>query len=93
MDGPTIYAWLSSVIGMTLLFAAAYGPDCGPVSLIKGFSLLFFRSVGCFQEAVFGTLALGMFSLWFLLKRSRNQVGTHDESFCSCINSCIMVVF
>ncbi|PSS31159.1 Short-chain dehydrogenase/reductase family 42E member like [Actinidia chinensis var. chinensis] len=102
LDGPTIYAWLFSVIGMTLLFAAAYGPDCGPVSLIRGFSLFFFRSMWAVRmvsifataahigEAIYAwrlakkvdpsnsggwfwqTLALGMFSLRFLLKRARN---------------------
>ncbi|KAH7523372.1 hypothetical protein FEM48_Zijuj06G0003800 [Ziziphus jujuba var. spinosa] len=45
MDGPTIYAWLFCVIGMTTLFCAAYLPDIGPVPLLRGFSLFIFRSM------------------------------------------------
>ncbi|KAF8409881.1 hypothetical protein HHK36_002399 [Tetracentron sinense] len=45
LDGPTIYAWLFCVIGMTSLFSAAYLPDFGPVALIRSISLFFFRSM------------------------------------------------
>ncbi|CAL5384406.1 unnamed protein product [Camellia sinensis] len=45
LDGPTIYTWMFSVIGMTLLFIAAYWPAFGPVSLLRDFCLFFFRSM------------------------------------------------
>ncbi|KAE9456810.1 hypothetical protein C3L33_11285, partial [Rhododendron williamsianum] len=103
LDGPTIYPWLFSIIGMTALFVAAYGPDFGPVSLIRGFHLFFFRSLWVLRmvfvvstafhigEAIYAwrlakkvdpsnlrgwfwqTLALGIFSLRFLLKRAKKS--------------------
>ncbi|KAJ7958008.1 short-chain dehydrogenase/reductase family 42E member 1 [Quillaja saponaria] len=45
LDGPTIYAWLFSIIGMSSLFAAAFLPDIGPVPLLRVISLFFFRSM------------------------------------------------
>ena len=45
LDGPTIYAWLFSVVGMSMLFSAAFLPDVGPVPFFKAISLLFFRSI------------------------------------------------
>ncbi|XP_010266276.1 PREDICTED: short-chain dehydrogenase/reductase family 42E member 1 [Nelumbo nucifera] len=45
LDGPTIYAWLFCVIGMTALFSAAWLPDFGPVEFIRSISLFFFRSM------------------------------------------------
>ncbi|KAL5557670.1 hypothetical protein UlMin_033881 [Ulmus minor] len=45
LEGPTIYVWLCAVMGMITLFCAAYLPDIGPVPLLRGFSLIFFRSV------------------------------------------------
>lgn len=45
LDGPTIYAWLFCVIGMTIIFCAAYLPDIGPVPLFRAISLFFFRSM------------------------------------------------
>lgn len=45
LDGPTIYAWLFVVIGMTMLFCAAYLPDFGPVPLIRAINLFFLRSI------------------------------------------------
>ncbi|KAI5665017.1 hypothetical protein M9H77_24340 [Catharanthus roseus] len=45
LDGPTIYAWLFAVIGMLLLFAAAYLPDFGPLTLVRAFALLFLGSM------------------------------------------------
>ncbi|XP_028087077.1 short-chain dehydrogenase/reductase family 42E member 1-like isoform X1 [Camellia sinensis] len=101
LDGPTIYTWMFSVIGMTLLFIAVYWPAFGPVSLLRDFCLFFFRSMWVMRmvfilataahigEAVYAwhlakkvdplnaggwfwqTLALGVFSLRFLLKRAR----------------------
>ncbi|KAL6996009.1 hypothetical protein U1Q18_006147 [Sarracenia purpurea var. burkii] len=101
LDGPTIYAWLFSVIGMTLLFAAAYSPDFSPVLLLRRFGLIFFQSMWALRmafvlaaafhigQAIYAwrlakkvdpsnssgwfwqTLALGIFSLRFLLKRAR----------------------
>lgn len=102
LDGPTIYVWLFAVIGMLLLFAAAYLPDFGPIPLLRSFALLFFRSMSALRvvflvsaaahvgEAIYAwklakkvdpansngwfwqTSALGIFSLRFLLKRSKN---------------------
>lgn len=45
LDGPTIHAWLFVVIGMSILFCAAFLPEIGPVPLCKAISLFFFRSV------------------------------------------------
>nr|XP_011465016.1 PREDICTED: short-chain dehydrogenase/reductase family 42E member 1-like [Fragaria vesca subsp. vesca] len=45
LDGPTIYAWLFCVIGMGMVFCAAYLPDIGPVPLFRAISLFFFRSM------------------------------------------------
>lgn len=101
LDGPTIYAWLFCVLGMAILFCAAYLPDIGPVPLFRAISLFFLRSMRVVRttfllaaaahigEAVYAwklakrvdpvnargwfwqTLALGFFSLRFLLKRAR----------------------
>ncbi|XP_028092533.1 uncharacterized protein LOC114292704 isoform X2 [Camellia sinensis] len=101
LDGPTIYTWMFSVIGMTLLFIAAYWPAFGLVSLLRDFCLFFFRSMWVMRmvfilataahigEAMYAwhlakkvdplnargwfwqTLALGVLSLRFLLKRAR----------------------
>ncbi|XP_030951052.1 short-chain dehydrogenase/reductase family 42E member 1 [Quercus lobata] len=97
LDGPTIYAWLFCVIGMSMVFCAAYVP----VPLFTATGLFFFRSMRVVRmvflvstalhigEAIFAwhlakrvdpanrrgwfwqTLALGIFSLRFLLKRAR----------------------
>lgn len=45
LDGPTIYAWLFSVIGMISLFCAAFLPDFGMVFLLRAISLILFRSI------------------------------------------------
>ncbi|KAL3340669.1 hypothetical protein AABB24_029016 [Solanum stoloniferum] len=45
LDGPTIWAWLFCVIGMSALFAAAYLPDYGPIPFIRTVHLFFFRSM------------------------------------------------
>ncbi|CAL5384382.1 unnamed protein product [Camellia sinensis] len=81
LDGPTIYTWMFSVIGMTLLFIAAYWPAFRPVSLLRDFSHIGeamyawhlakkvdpLNAGGWFWQ----TLALGVLSLRFLLKRAR----------------------
>ncbi|KAA0064667.1 hypothetical protein IC582_015203 [Cucumis melo] len=102
LDGPTIYVWLYCVVGMSILFCAAFLPDVGPVPFFKAISLFFFRSIKVVRmvflvafllhvgEAIYAwflarkvdpansggwfwqTLALGIFSLRFLLKRARN---------------------
>ncbi|XP_028087081.1 short-chain dehydrogenase/reductase family 42E member 1-like isoform X2 [Camellia sinensis] len=101
LGGPTIYTWMFSVIGMTLLFIAAYWPAFRLVSLLRDFCLFFFRSMWVMRivfilataahigEAMYAwhlakkvdplnaggwfwqTLALGILSLRFLLKRAR----------------------
>lgn len=46
LDGPTIYAWLFCIIGMSSLFAVACLPDFAwPLSLLRAFSLFIFRSM------------------------------------------------
>ncbi|CAK8569761.1 unnamed protein product [Lathyrus sativus] len=46
LDGPTIYAWLFCVIGMTSLFCAAFLPDTiWIVSLLRGICLFVFGSM------------------------------------------------
>lgn len=101
LDGPTIYTWLFAVIGMTMLFCAAYMPDIGPFHLCRAIYLFVFRSMWAVQilfissaaahigEGVYAwqlaktvdpanakgwfwqTVALGYFSLRFLLKRAK----------------------
>lgn len=45
LDGPTIFTWLFCVIGMLVVFAAAYLPDFGPIPLIRTFALFFLPSM------------------------------------------------
>ncbi|KAK3002461.1 hypothetical protein RJ639_022101 [Escallonia herrerae] len=45
LDGPTICEWLFSVLGMGVLFCAAYLPDIGPVPLFRALPLFFLRSL------------------------------------------------
>ena len=46
LDGPTIYARLFVVIGITSVFSAAYLPDIvPPVSFLRATSLILFRSM------------------------------------------------
>lgn len=101
LDGPTIYAWLFCIIGMSSLLGVAFLPDFGPLSLLRAVALFFFRSMKGIRivsfiaaiahvlEAVYAwnlakrvdpvnargwfwqTLALGMFSLRFLLRRAK----------------------
>ncbi|CAL9192372.1 uncharacterized protein LOC135615215 [Musa acuminata AAA Group] len=102
LDGPTIFTWLFSILGMTILFCAAYVPPVGPFAWTRAIGLFFFRSVWTLRlvfnvsaalhvsESIYAwylsrridpanskgwfwqTLALGIFSLRFLLKRGRN---------------------
>lgn len=101
IDGPTIYAWLFSLIGMPALFSVAWLPDIVPVPFLRTIGLFIFRSMWMIRVAFFiallahvseaicawylakradpanargwfwQTLALGMFSLRFLLRRAR----------------------
>lgn len=104
MDGPSIYAWLFCVIGMTSLFGAAFlPPDIGIVFFLRQICLFVFRSMWMTRlvfflaaaahviEAIYAwclarrldpsnsrawfwqTLALGFFSLRFLLKLKRSK--------------------
>lgn len=74
VDGPTIYAWLFCVIGMSLLFTAAYVPDFGPVSLspLRAFVLFFFRSMWAarmiFILAVAAHVGEAIYA-WYLAKK------------------------
>ncbi|CAL1383588.1 unnamed protein product [Linum trigynum] len=46
LDGPTIWPWLIVGFGLGMLFCAAFLPNAGPVvPLLRGFSLLFLRSM------------------------------------------------
>ncbi|KAK6116805.1 hypothetical protein DH2020_049435 [Rehmannia glutinosa] len=45
LDGPTIYAWIFVIIGMTILFCGAYMPDIGPISVFRTIILFFLRSI------------------------------------------------
>ncbi|XP_072980785.1 uncharacterized protein [Typha angustifolia] len=97
LDGPTIYAWLFCIVGLSALFSAAFLPPVGP-----DLHLLMFRSLWTIRviflvaaalhvgEAFYAlslarrvdptnskgwfwqTLALGIFSLRYLLKRARS---------------------
>ncbi|KAK3232085.1 hypothetical protein Dsin_003966 [Dipteronia sinensis] len=72
LEGPTIYVWLFVIIGMSSLFAAAYLPDIGPVSLIRALSLFFFRSMWTirlvFVMSTAAHLGEGAYA-WYLAKR------------------------
>ncbi|MED6206400.1 hypothetical protein PIB30_026345 [Stylosanthes scabra] len=101
LDGPTIYPWLFSVMGMIGIFAAAFLSDeFGIVFLLRAIHLFVFRTMWMVRlvfvlavaahvsEAIYAwrlakrvdpsnargwfwqTLALGYFSLRFLLKRA-----------------------
>lgn len=101
LDGPTIFAWLFCVIGMSLLFYAGFLPPFGPLEWVRSVALFQFRSLTAVRvvfvlavaahvmEAVYAwhlskkvdpensrgwfwqTLALGIFSLRFLLRRAK----------------------
>lgn len=72
LDGPTIYTWLFSVIGMTSLFCAAYLPEIGPVPFIRALSLFFFRSMWMVRMVFLVSTALHVgeaIYAWYLSKR------------------------
>lgn len=72
LDGPTIYAWLFCIIGMAALFVAAYGPDFGPVSLIRSLHLFFFRSLWVLRMVFIVSTALHIgeaIYAWHLAKK------------------------
>ncbi|CAO2817464.1 unnamed protein product [Amaranthus hypochondriacus] len=101
LDGPTIYAWLFCILGMSALIGVALFPDFGPLLPIKALALFLYGSMHniriiCFLavgahvlESIYAwnlakkvdphnatgwfwqTLALGIFSLRFLLKRAK----------------------
>lgn len=45
LDGPTIWEWLFVLIGMNMVFCAAFLPDIGPVPLCRAINLFVFRSI------------------------------------------------
>ncbi|PIA25690.1 hypothetical protein AQUCO_10900022v1, partial [Aquilegia coerulea] len=72
LDGPTIYAWLYCIIGLSALFCAAFLPAYGPNKLNKAFTLFFLRSITAAQ-IIFILAALahvfeGLYA-WKLAKR------------------------
>ncbi|OVA00677.1 3-beta hydroxysteroid dehydrogenase/isomerase [Macleaya cordata] len=72
LDGPTIYAWIFCVIGMSALFISAFLPDIGPVKPIRSLHLFFFRSMRAIQIIflIATTLHVGeAIYAWYLAKR------------------------
>ncbi|GLT74021.1 hypothetical protein SLA2020_458420 [Shorea laevis] len=72
LDGPTIYAWLFAVIGMILVLAVAWLPAIGPLSLVKAFALLIFRSMLVVRIVSILATAAHLFEAiyaWFLAKQ------------------------
>lgn len=72
LDGPTIYAWLFCVIGMTSLFAVACLPDFVPVPLFRSLSLFIFRSIWTVRLLFLFAAAAHIgeaFYAWHLAKR------------------------
>ncbi|KAL5072245.1 hypothetical protein RYX36_023132 [Vicia faba] len=73
LDGPTIYAWLFCVIGMTSLFCAAFLPDTiWIVSLLRAICLFVFGSIWMtrlvFLLATLTHVIEGSYA-WYLAKR------------------------
>ncbi|EXB56270.1 Short-chain dehydrogenase/reductase family 42E member 1 [Morus notabilis] len=71
-DGPTIYAWLFCVIGMTSLFCAAYLPNVGSVPFIRAISIFLFRSMWIVRMVFLVATALHVgeaIYAWHLAKR------------------------
>ncbi|XP_061368427.1 uncharacterized protein LOC133311397 isoform X2 [Gastrolobium bilobum] len=72
LDGPTIYPWLFSIIGMISLFCAAFLPDIGIVFLLRAISLFIFRSMWMtrmvFCLATLAHIFEAVYA-WFLAKR------------------------
>ncbi|KAL3830550.1 hypothetical protein ACJIZ3_019352 [Penstemon smallii] len=70
LDGPTIYTWLFVVIGMTMLFCAAYLPDSVP--LCKSIALTVFRSMWMTRIVFISSVAAHVgegFYAWKLAKK------------------------
>lgn len=72
LEGPTIYAWLFSVIGMLLLFAAAYLPDFGPIPLVRSFALIFLRSMTALRVLFLSSVAAHFGEAVYAWKLARN---------------------
>ncbi|KAL2895273.1 Short-chain dehydrogenase/reductase family 42E member 1 [Bienertia sinuspersici] len=72
IDGPTIYAWLFCVFGLSGLFAVNFLPDIGPVPFLRTIALFIFRSMSNLQIAS-GVVAIAhsleAIFAWFLAKR------------------------
>ncbi|KAM7257865.1 hypothetical protein ACFE04_008827 [Oxalis oulophora] len=72
LDGPTLYTWVLVLLGMFILFCAAYVPDIGPVPLFRAVSLFVFRSMWLvrlvFWVATLLHLGEGVYA-WRLAKR------------------------
>lgn len=72
LDGPTIYAWLFCVFGLSGLFAVNFLPDIGPVAFLREISLLIFGSMRNLRIAL-GIVVTAHTSeatfAWFLAKR------------------------
>lgn len=72
LDGPTIYVWLFTVVGMSILFCAAFLPDVGPVPFFKAISLFFFRSIQVVRTVFLVAFLLhvgeGIYA-WFLARK------------------------
>ncbi|KAH6768287.1 Rossmann-fold superfamily protein [Perilla frutescens var. frutescens] len=72
LDGPTLSAWLFVVIGMSILFCAAFLPDFGPFHLCRAISLFFLRSITAirlvFMLAVVAHISEGVYA-WQLARK------------------------
>ncbi|XP_022133874.1 short-chain dehydrogenase/reductase family 42E member 1 [Momordica charantia] len=72
IDGPTIHVWLFCIVGMSILFCAAFLPDVGPVPLFRAISLFFFRSIRAVQMVFLIASLLhvgeGIYA-WFLARK------------------------
>lgn len=72
LDGPTLYAWLFVMIGMTMLFCGAYLPDIGPVPVCRAIGLFFLRSItvmrAVFVFAVVAHIGEGVYA-WQLARK------------------------
>ncbi|KAL3514894.1 hypothetical protein ACH5RR_027611 [Cinchona calisaya] len=81
LDGPTIYAWMFAVIGMLLLFAAAYLPDFGPIPLVRSFSLLFLRSMTALRGLFLVSAALHVGEAIYAWKLAKNMDPTNAKGW------------
>lgn len=72
LDGPTIYAWLFCVFGLSSLFALNFLPDISPVTLLRAIALFMFRSMRNLQIAlcIVATVHISeAIFAWFLAKK------------------------